>query len=39
MFFRIVDMLAGRGNVILTFTFTFIRYSVDISSYTFVSDV
>jgi len=39
VFSRIVDMPAGRGNVILTFTLTSTRHSADIPPYTFASDV
>ncbi|GGV56131.1 hypothetical protein GCM10010495_82790 [Kitasatospora herbaricolor] len=39
MFFCIVDMLVGWGNVILMFMFMFIWYLVDILLYMFVSDV
>ncbi|KJJ81964.1 host specificity protein J [Escherichia coli] len=39
VFSRIVDMPAGRGNVILTFTLTSTRHSADIPPDTFASDV
>lgn len=39
VFFCIVDMLVGWGNVILMFMFMFIWYLVDILLYMFVSDV
>ncbi|EIQ1938108.1 host specificity protein J [Escherichia coli] len=39
VFSRIVDMPAGRGNVILTFTVTSARHSADIPPDTFASDV
>ncbi|HGX0247768.1 terminase gpA endonuclease subunit [Escherichia coli] len=39
VFSRIVDMPAGRGNVILMFTLTSTRHSADIPPDTFASDV
>lgn len=39
MFFRIVDMLAGWGNVILMFMLMFIWHLADILLYMFASDV